>query len=37
MMLVAIYVRIKIKDNISEIIPAIAYLILGILILQSSQ
>ncbi|MAV00067.1 MAG: hypothetical protein CMC37_00560 [Flavobacteriaceae bacterium] len=37
MMLVAVYVRIKIKDNISEIIPAIAYLILGILILQSSQ
>ena len=34
MMLVAIYVRIKIKDNISEILPAIAYLILGIIILQ---
>tara|TARA_B110000003_G_scaffold193832_1_gene192515 strand:+ start:5331 stop:5663 length:333 start_codon:yes stop_codon:yes gene_type:complete len=35
MMLVAIYVRIKIKDNISEIIPAIAYLVLGIIILYS--
>tara|TARA_B100000575_G_C23130472_1_gene655704 strand:- start:321 stop:656 length:336 start_codon:yes stop_codon:yes gene_type:complete len=34
MMLVAVYVRIKIKDNISEIIPALAYLILGIIILQ---
>jgi len=34
MMLVAIYVRVKIKDNISEILPAIAYLILGIIILQ---
>jgi len=34
MMLVAVYVRIKIKDNISEILPAIAYLILGIIILQ---
>tara|TARA_B100000900_G_scaffold395330_1_gene393611 strand:+ start:311 stop:646 length:336 start_codon:yes stop_codon:yes gene_type:complete len=36
MMLVAVYVRIKIKDNISEIIPALAYLILGIIILQHS-
>ena len=36
MMIVAIYVRIKIKDNISEIIPALAYLILGIIILQHS-
>tara|TARA_Y100000022_G_C13216489_1_gene360158 strand:+ start:841 stop:1176 length:336 start_codon:yes stop_codon:yes gene_type:complete len=36
MMLVAVYVRIKIKDNISEILPAIAYLILGIIILQYS-
>ena len=35
MMLVAMYVRIKIKDNISEIIPAIAYLVLGIIILYS--
>ena len=34
MMLVAVYVRLKIKDNISEILPAIAYLILGIIILQ---
>ena len=34
MMLVAVYVRIKIKDNISEILPAIAYLILGMIILQ---
>ena len=34
MMLVAIYIRIKIKDNISEILPAIAYLILSIIILQ---
>ena len=36
MMLVAVYVRIKIKDNISEILPAIAYLILGMIILQHS-
>ena len=36
MMLVAVYVRIKIKDNISEILPAIAYLILGIIILQQT-
>ena len=36
MMLVAVYVRIKINDNISEILPALAYLILGILILQNS-
>jgi len=36
MMLVAVYVRIKIKDNISEIIPALAYLIIGIIILQHS-
>ena len=36
MMLVAVYVRIKIKDNISEIIPALVYLILGIIILQHS-
>ena len=36
MMLVAVYVRIKIKDNISEILPAIAYLILGMIILQNS-
>ena len=36
MMLVAVYIRIKIKDNISEILPAIAYLILGIIILQDT-
>ena len=34
MMLVAVYIRIKIKDNISEILPALAYLILGVIILQ---
>ena len=34
MMLVAVYVRIKIKDNISDILPAIAYLVLGIIILR---
>tara|TARA_B100000401_G_C52571324_1_gene608114 strand:- start:239 stop:574 length:336 start_codon:yes stop_codon:yes gene_type:complete len=36
MMLVAVYIRIRIKDNISEILPAVAYLILGIIILQDS-
>tara|TARA_S200000501_G_C20849324_1_gene755020 strand:- start:1207 stop:1542 length:336 start_codon:yes stop_codon:yes gene_type:complete len=36
MMVVAVYVRIKINDNISEILPALAYLLLGLLILQSS-
>ena len=36
MMLVAVYIRIKIKDNISEILPAVAYLILGIIILQDT-
>ena len=36
MMLVAVYVRIRIKDNISEILPALAYLILGIIILQNT-
>ena len=36
MMIVAVYVRIRIKDNISEIIPALAYLILGIIIFQHS-
>jgi len=35
MMIVAVLVRIKIKDNISEILPAIAYLILAIIILQA--
>tara|TARA_B100001175_G_scaffold231102_1_gene197645 strand:+ start:55 stop:387 length:333 start_codon:yes stop_codon:yes gene_type:complete len=32
MMLSAVYVRIRIKDNISDILPAIAYLLLGIII-----
>ena len=36
MMIVAVFVRIKIKDNISEILPAITFLILGILILNYS-
>ena len=36
MMLVAVNVRLKIKDNISEILPALAYLILGIIILQNT-
>ena len=34
MMLVAVFVRIKIKDNISEILPDLAYLTLAINILQ---
>ena len=36
MMSLAILVRIKIKDNISEILPAICYLLLSILILISN-
>ena len=36
MMLTAIYVRIKIKDNISEILPAMSYLLIGLLILKDS-
>ena len=36
MMLVAVYIRVRIKDNISEILPAIAYLILGIIMLNYS-
>ena len=36
MMLVAIGVRIKIKDNISEILPAISYLLIGILIFKET-
>ena len=32
MMLSAVYVRIRIKDNISDILPAIAYLLLGFII-----
>jgi len=33
MMLVAIMVRIKIKDNISDILPAIAYILLSMVML----
>ena len=36
MMLTAVYVRIKIKDNISEILPAIAYLLIGFLIFKET-
>ena len=36
MMLTAVYVRIKIKDNISEILPAMSYLLIGLLILKDS-
>ena len=36
MMFTAIYVRVKIKDNISEILPAISYLLIGILILNDA-
>ena len=36
MMSLAILVRVKIKDNISEILPAIYYLVLSILILMSN-
>ena len=36
MMLVAVYVRVKIKDNISEILPALAFLILALIIFQQS-
>jgi len=36
MMSLAILVRIKINDNISEILPAISYLVLSILILMSN-
>ncbi len=36
MMSLAILVRVKIKDNISEILPAISYLVLSILILMSN-
>ena len=35
MMLVAIMVRIKIKDNISDILPAIAYILLSMVILYN--
>jgi uncharacterized membrane protein YphA (DoxX/SURF4 family) len=37
MMLVAIGVRIKIKDNISDILPALAYLVLSVMILYEAS
>ena len=37
MMLVAIAVRIKIKDNISDILPAFAYLVLSMIILHEAS
>ena len=37
MMLVAIGVRIKIKDNISDILPALAYLVLSVMILYEAN
>ena len=36
MMLTAVYVRVKIKDNISEILPAMSYLLIGLLILKDT-
>tara|TARA_B100000579_G_scaffold431377_1_gene446314 strand:- start:1473 stop:1805 length:333 start_codon:yes stop_codon:yes gene_type:complete len=36
MMTMAIFIRIKIKDNITEILPAITYLFLSILIFYNS-
>ena len=36
MMLVAIVVRIKVKDNISDILPALAYLVLSVIILYEA-
>lgn len=36
MMLVAIVVRIKVKDDISDILPAFAYLVLSLIILYDS-
>ena len=36
MMLTAVYVRIKVKDNISEILPAMSYLLIGLLILKDT-
>jgi len=35
-MTMAIFIRIKIKDNITEILPAITYLFLSILIFYNS-
>ena len=37
MILVAIGVRIKIKDNISDILPAFAYLVLSVIILYEAS
>jgi uncharacterized membrane protein YphA (DoxX/SURF4 family) len=37
MMLVAIGVRIKVKDNISDILPAFAYLALNVIILYEAN
>ena len=37
MMLVAIRVRIKLKDNISDILPALAYLVLSVMILYEAN
>ena len=36
MMLVAIGVRIKVRDNISDILPAFAYLVLSTIILHEA-
>ena len=36
MMLVAIGVRIKVKDNISDILPALAYLVMSAIILYEA-
>tara|TARA_B100001057_G_scaffold279765_1_gene280154 strand:+ start:10029 stop:10379 length:351 start_codon:yes stop_codon:yes gene_type:complete len=36
MMVTAVYVRIKIKDNISEILPALSYLLIGLLIFKET-
>jgi hypothetical protein len=37
MMLVAIGVRIKVKDDISDILPAFAYLVLSVMILYEAS
>ena len=37
MMLVAIGVRIKVKDDISDILPALAYLVLSVMILYEAN
>ena len=36
MMSVAIFIRIKIKDNITDILPAITYLFLSVMIFYNS-